>query len=540
MKKKFTFKESFTSDLSSSIVVFLVALPLCLGIALASGAPMISGLIAGVVGGIVVGALSGSSLGVSGPAAGLAAIVIVAIQTFTSPENAETLGYGAFFIAVVLAGIIQLILGFLKAGIIGYYFPSSVIKGMLSGIGIIIVLKQIPHALGYDKDAFGDFEFFQMDGHNTISELWYTVLEFLPSATLVTVVSMAILILWERPFMSQIPLFKAVKGPLVVVIVGILATLGFQGTEWELSSEHLVNVPVFDSVKSLKANLYFAEISKVFQPEVLILAFTMAIVASLETLLCVEATDKLDPYRRVTPTNRELKAQGVGNIISGFVGGLPITQVIVRSSANIQTGGKTKQAAIMHGFWLLIAVVLLPHVLNLIPNASLAAILFLVGYKLAKPELFKEMYQRGKIDFIPFIITILGIIFTDLLIGISLGLVIAIAQILINNYRRPYLYDKQKDDDKIYRFELSEQVSFLNKANIQKTLDMIPSGCKVILDASQSSFVHPDILEIFDDFETNAKHNDIVVERVGFKRWHEDLNQNEFKQFETEKPADIE
>jgi MFS superfamily sulfate permease-like transporter len=538
MKKKFTIKESFTSDLSASIVVFLVALPLCLGIALASGAPMISGLIAGVVGGIVVGALSGSSLGVSGPAAGLAAIVIAAIEAFTQPENAETLGMGAFFVAVVLAGVIQLVLGFLRAGIIGYYFPSSVIKGMLSGIGIIIILKQIPHALGYDKDAFGDFQFFQMDGHNTISELWYTLMEFLPSATIITIVSMAILILWERPFMNRIPLFQAIKGPLVVVVVGVLATIGFQGTEWELSKEHLVNVPVFDSVESLKGNLYFANFGKLFQPEVIVLAFTIAIVASLETLLCVEATDKLDPYKRVTPTNRELKAQGVGNMISGLVGGLPITQVIVRSSANIQTGGKTKHSAIMHGFWLVIAVLLLPNILNLIPNASLAAILFLVGYKLAKPELFKEMYQRGRIDFIPFMVTILGIVFTDLLIGISLGLVIAIAQILINNYRRPYLYDKQTDDNKVFRFELSEQVSFLNKANIQKTLDMIPSGCKVILDASQSSFVHPDILEIFDDFETNAKHNDISVERVGFQKWHENMNQDEFKEFETGKPAD--
>jgi MFS superfamily sulfate permease-like transporter len=532
MKKKFTFKESFSSDLAASVVVFLVALPLCLGIAVVSGAPAMSGLIAGIVGGVIVGAFSGSSLGVSGPAAGLAAIVFLAIENFTTGEDAAILGMGAFFAAVVLAGFIQIGMGFLKAGIIAYYFPVSVIRGMLSGIGIVIILKEIPHAFGYDKDAFGDFGFFQKDGHNTISEIWYTLLDFVPGAVLLTLVSLGILILWERPFMNKLKLTKIIKGPLVVVALGIIATLGFEGSYFELTKEHLVSVPIINSVDSLSQNIQLADFTRIFNLDVLILAFTIALVASLETLLCVEATDKLDPYKRITPTNRELKAQGIGNVVSGLIGGLPITQVIVRSSANIQSGGKTKISAIVHGFLLLVAVLMLPKVINLIPYASLAAILFVVGYKLAKPSLFKEMFQKGWIQFLPFIITILGIVFTNLLVGIALGLAVAIAQILINNYRRPYLFDQQTDDDSVYRFELTEQVTFINKANIQKTLDSIPSGSKVIIDASKSSFIHPDVIEIFEDFETNATHNNVEVDCVGFEHYHTKFNENTYKEFE--------
>lgn len=497
------------NDLPASIVVFLVALPLCLGIALASGAPLFSGIIAGIVGGIVVGFASGSHIGVSGPAAGLAVIVLSAIQ--------ELGAFEIFLLAVVISGIIQIILGFAKAGIIGYYFPSSVIKGMLSGIGIIIILKQIPHALGYDKDYEGNLSFAQPDGHNTFSELYY-MLDFVsPGAIIIALLSLAILILWEQPFMKKRSIFQIIQGPLVVVVAGILLNLLFQSMpQFALKPDQIVSIPVAEGLAGFFGLFTLPDFSHILNPQIYVTAITIAVVASLETLLCVEATDKLDPYKRVTPTNRELKAQGLGNMLSGLVGGLPVTQVIVRSSANIQSGGKSKASAIIHGFILLIAAMSIPRVLNLIPLSSLAAVLFVVGYKLAKPALFKTMYQQGRTQFIPFIVTILGIVFTDLLVGIGLGLVVAIFYVLYNNYKKPYFFYPEKHEEGApIRFELSEDVTFLNKASILQTLNHLPENSKVVIDATNTVDIDLDVIEIIEDFRENARYKNIDLEILG-------------------------
>lgn len=498
-------------DIPASIVVFLVAVPLCLGIALASGAPLFSGIIAGIVGGIVVGALSGSHLGVSGPAAGLAVIVLTAINDLGAFE--------IFLLAVFLGGVIQLILGYLKAGIIGYYFPNSVIKGMLSGIGIIIFLKQIPHAFGYDHDYEGSLKFANPDGHNTFSELYYMFEAISPGAVVISMLSIGILILWEQNFMKKIKIFQIVQGPLVVVTLGILLNLFFQGGNWSLNTDQIVSIPVAGSISGFFDQFSFPDFSQILNPQVYTIAFTIAVVASLETLLCLEATDKLDPYKRVSPASRELKAQGVGNMISGLIGGLPITQVIVRSSTNIQSGGRTKMSAILHGFILLICAMAIPRVLNLIPLSSLAAILFLVGYKLAKPKLFKEMYKQGFDSFAAFMVTILGIVFTDLLIGICMGLVVAVMFVLYNNYKKPFFFETDDHiNDDVIRLELAEDVTFLNKANIQRALNRIPDGSTVIIDASRTVNIHQDIKDIIDDFKKHAEYSDISYEYLERKQ----------------------
>ena len=511
------------NDIPASIVVFLVAVPLCLGIALASGAPLCAGIIAGFVGGIVVTAFSGSSLGVSGPAAGLAVIVLAAINDLGS--------YQTFLLAVVIAGIIQIVLGFAKAGIIGYYFPSSVIKGMLSGIGIIIILKQIPHAVGYDQDPEGDFKFIQPDGHTTISDLYYLFEGFAIGALIIAVLSLIILILWEQNFIKKFKVTQVIQGPLVVVIIGIILNLLFQGNEsLALNSDQVVSIPVAGSIGEFFGQFTLPDFGQLFNKDVYIIAFTIAIVASLETLLCVEATDKLDPDKRITPTNKELIAQGTGNIVSGLIGGLPITQVIVRSSANIQSGGRTKLSAFLHGVLILISAIFIPNILNLVPLSSLAAILFVVGYKLAKPDTFKEMYKKGNAEFIPFIITILGIVFTDLLIGITMGLVTGIMYILWNNYRTPYHFDpnEYKDGEPI-KIQLSEDVSFLNKAGIMNTLNHLPDSSKIIIDGSRVNSIHPDIIEMLDDFKHNAETRNIEFEVVGLDRRKRENTVSKFK-----------
>ena len=497
-------------DVPASIVVFLVAVPLCLGIALASGAPLFSGIIAGIVGGIVVGALSGSQLGVSGPAAGLAVIVLTAIQDLGS--------FDIFLMAVVLGGVFQLLLGFAKAGIIGYYFPSSVIKGMLSGIGIIIILKQIPHAFGYDKDYEGSLTFASADGHNTLSQLYYMLEAVSPGAVIITVASLAILVLWEQAFMKKIRLFQIIQGPLIVVSLGIILNLIFQNIpSLALNADQMVAIPVAENISGFFAQFTFPGFSQITNSAVWITGMTIAVVASLETLLCLEATDKLDPFKRVTPANQELKAQGVGNILSGLIGGLPITQVIVRSSTNIQSGGRTKMAAILHGFILLACAMAIPFILNLIPLASLAAILFLVGYKLAKPVLFKQMYALGQRHFVPFMVTILGIVFTDLLVGIAIGLAVAIFYILYDNYKKPFLFEDKHLKDGTIHLELAENVTFINKASIQNTLSQIPDGAKVVIDGSKSLHIDNDVIEIIEEFKTNSKYRDIELELVEFE-----------------------
>ncbi len=497
------------SDIPASIVVFFVALPLCLGIALASGAPLFSGVIAGIIGGVVVGGLSGSKIGVSGPAAGLAAIVLVAITSLGGYEN--------FLVAVVLGGVIQLLFGVLKAGIIGYYFPSSVIKGMLTGIGIIIVLKQIPHFFGYDPDPEGDWAFFQVDGENTFSEIFNTFNNISPGATLIAIIGLSILLLWDKVLSKKGKIFQLIQGPLVAVAVGIIFYIMTKGHETlSISSNHLVSVPIPDDFSSFLGQFRFPNFGAINNPEIWITAFTIALVASLETLLCVEATDKLDPHKNVTPTNRELLAQGTGNIISGLIGGLPITQVIVRSSANIQSGGRTKLSAIIHGFLLLISVILLPTILNMIPLSVLAAVLFIVGFKLAKPSLFVKMFSLGWKQYVPFLVTVLGIVFTDLLIGISLGLTVGIVVVLIKSYQNSHflhIEDKSNGKHKI-KMTLAEEVTFFNKGAILKELDSLPKDTQLELNLLKTRYLDYDIIEILDDFSVKAKERNIDIKLV--------------------------
>ncbi|WP_074407356.1 MULTISPECIES: SulP family inorganic anion transporter [Aquimarina] len=501
--------KNLKADIPASIVVFFVALPLCLGIALASGAPLFSGLIAGIVGGIVVGAMSGSEIGVSGPAAGLAAIVLTAIGALG--------GYQNFLLAVVLGGVIQLAFGFLKAGIIGYYFPSSVIKGMLTGIGIIIILKQIPHFFGYDADPEGDFAFFQVDGENTFSEILNAINSISPGATLIAVIGLGILVLWSKVLSKKGKIFQLIQGPLVAVAAGIIYFVVMAGNStWGISSEHMVSVPVPEDASSFLAQFSFPNFGAITNPQIWVTAFTIALVASLETLLCVEATDKLDPRKRVTPTNRELLAQGTGNIISGLIGGLPVTQVIVRSSANIQSGGKSKMAAILHGFLLLISIILIPKLLNKIPLSVLAAILFIVGYKLAKPGLFKTMYQLGWKQFVPFIVTVTGIVFTDLLIGIGLGLLVGVVVILIKSFQNSHflhIEDKSNGKHKI-KMTLAEEVTFFNKGAILKELDSLPRDTFLELDVRKTRYLDNDIVEILEDFSEKARNRNIDIQLI--------------------------
>ncbi|MBA3898784.1 MAG: SulP family inorganic anion transporter [Bacteroidetes bacterium] len=501
----------FKDDLPASIVVFFVALPLCLGIALASGAPLFAGIIAGIIGGIVVGSASGSPLGVSGPAAGLAVIVLGAIGT---------LGWEAFLLAVVLAGILQIIMGYAKLGIIAYYFPSSVIKGMLTGIGLIIILKQIPHALGYDADYEGDLSFVQPDGQTTFSVFQNLQNYITPAAVLISVISMFILIFWESAFMKKFKAFKLIQGPLVAVATGIGLNMLFQsGTlPFSLSDTQVVKLPVAGSISEFLGQFTTPDLSAITNIDVYITAFVLAIIASLETLLCVEATDKLDPYKRVTPTNQELKAQGLGNIFSGLIGGLPVTQVIVRSSANISFGGRTKLSAILHGFFLLACAVSIPNILNLIPLATLACILLVVGYKLAKPIVFKQQYKLGWEQFIPFMATIVGILFTDLLKGIAIGMAVGIFIILRHNYRNPFYFNSEdRKEGAPYDIILSDEVTFLNKGSILQQLNNIPDNSTVVLDGTRSKVIDFDVREIVRDFYTNAGTRNITVEIKGFK-----------------------
>ena len=500
---------NFKNDLPASIVVFFVALPLCLGIALASGAPLFSGLISGIVGGVIVGILSGSKIGVSGPAAGLAAIVLTAIGTLGGYEN--------FLVAVVLGGIIQVVFGLLKAGIIAYYFPSSVIKGMLTGIGIIIILKQIPHFFGYDAVPEGDFAFFQLDGENTFSELLKTLNFIRPGSALIGIVSLIILLFWDNVLSKKGKIFQVIQGPLVAVVTGIVFYVLTKSNDLlAISGTHLVSVPVPKDATSFLNQFSFPNFSALSNPEIWVVAFTIALVASLETLLCVEATDKLDPHKNVTPTNRELLAQGTGNIISGMIGGLPITQVIVRSSANIQSGGRSKLSSILHGLLLLSSVMVIPNLLNKIPLSVLAAILLIVGYKLAKPALFIKMYHLGWKQFIPFTVTVLGIVFIDLLYGIGLGLGVGIVVILIKSYQNSHFLHIENNNGAHLKIKmmLAEEVTFFNKGSILKELDAIVENSFLELNVTKTRYLDNDIVEILDDFALKAKERNINIKLV--------------------------
>lgn len=495
-------------DLKSSLVVFLVALPLCLGIAIASGAPPMSGLIAGIVGGIVVGTISGSHVSVSGPAAGLTVIVLDSLSTLGTLE--------LFLATVVFAGLIQMTIGFLKGGVLGYYFPHSVIKGMLSAIGLILILKQIPHALGYDKDTMGDEAFLQADQHNTFTEIYYAFKYFSPGAIVIVLVALAILIAFEMPKIKNHKIFGVIPGALWAVISGVLINFLFGKfmPSWKLDGEHLVVIPEVNSIQEFGNLLTFPDFSLIMTSSFWIIAVTIAVVASIETLLCIDATDKMDPKKRITPASRELVAQGVGNTVSGLIGGLPITAVIVRSSANISSGAKTKLSAILHGFLLIVLILTIPNLLNQIPLSCLAAVLFVVGYKLAKPRIFISSYEKGWDQFIPFVVTVVAILLTDLLVGIGIGMVFGLFFVIKTNFQRAITMTEHQNN---YLIRLHKDVSFLNKAFLLKKLESIPEGSNVIIDATRANFIDNDIREVLDDFIESGYQKNIEITIEGYE-----------------------
>lgn len=507
-------------DLASGLVVFLVALPLCLGIALASGAPLFSGIVSGVVGGVVVGFLSNSSLSVTGPAAGLTAIILTAITDLG--------GFDIFLVAVILAGLIQIGLGFLRAGSFSNYFPTSVIEGMLAAIGIIIILKQIPHAFGHDVDNEGDFFFIEKSGHSTFDTLLESINFIHGGALIIALLSLTILITWEKvPALKKI---KMLPGALVVVVLSIILNELFIKSESVLAittKNHLVNLPSFNEIKE---GFSLPNFSALTNQKVWIVALTIAAVASIETLLCIEATDKLDPYKRFTDTNRELKAQGVGNIISGFLGGLPMTSVVVRSSANINSGGRTKLATIFHGVLLILFALAIPFLLNKIPLSALAAVLLMVGYKLAKPAVFIHLWKNGFSQFIPFIITVLAVVGIDLLKGVAIGLGVSILFILYQNLKIAYSFKKESlHDGDVITIKLAQEVSFLNKAAIKSTLADLPDSSIVIIDATNTKYIDFDVVEMLKDFRNvTAVDKEIKLTLKGFKEQY-NIENTEFK-----------
>lgn len=499
--------KNLKSDFPASIVVFFVALPLCLGIALASGAPLLSGLISGVIGGIVVGALSGSNMGVSGPAAGLAAIVAASITELGSFE--------VFLVAVVLSGIIQILFGILRLGIIGYFFPNSVILGMLSGIGIIIILKQIPHLFGYDSEPMGADEFVEATGENTFSAISHIISNISPGSVIIGFFGLALIIFWDTILSKKSKIFRVIQGAIVAVTLGTITKLIFDNySVLAVKDVHLVKIPVANNLNDLMGFLTFPDFNAITNPKVLAIGFTIALIASLETLLSVEATDKLDPDKNVTPTNRELFAQGTGNIISGLIGGLPLTQVIVRSSANIQSNAKSKLSTIIHGLLLLLAVLALPKILNHIPLSVLAAVLIVVGYKLAKPSLFKKMWSKGWTQFLPFVATIVVIVAKDLLWGISVGLFLGVIVIIIKNYQNASFLNIDKINDKLVKMTLAEEATFLNKGAITKQLASLPNDITLEINVRNSKYIDSDIIEIFEDFVIQAKNKNITVQLI--------------------------
>ncbi|KUJ60664.1 hypothetical protein AR687_16680 [Flavobacteriaceae bacterium CRH] len=515
MTKKINLFANLKSDFASGLVVFLVALPLCLGIAMASGAPLFSGIIAGVIGGIIVGYLSQSHISVSGPAAGLTAIILTAITDFGA--------FDVFLLSVFIAGLIQLALGFLKAGSISNYFPTNVIEGMLAGIGIIIILKQLPHAFGYDADFEGDQAFIQNDGSNSFSFLFNVINHIKLGAVVISLVSLVILISWEKvPFLKRL---KLVPGALIAVILGVVLNEFFilTGSPLAIAKEHLVSLPVPKSFDEFKGILITPNFAAVTNPKVWVVAITIAIVASIETLLCIEAADRMDVQKRYTDTNVELRAQGIGNVLSSLIGGLPMTSVVVRSSANNNAGAKSKMSTIIHGVLLLVSVLSIPSILNKIPLATLATVLILVGYKLAKPATFLHFWEKGKYQFVPFIATLVFVVATDLLKGVALGIIISIIFVLRGNLKRAYSFKKEEyEDGDVIHIDLAQEVSFLNKAAIKLTLSEIPENSKVIINAHDTEYIAHDVLDLIREFkETRAIDENIKVKLKGFKKAYE-------------------
>ncbi len=503
-----TFRDSVREDVPASVVVFLVAVPLCLGIALASGAPLFSGVIAGIVGGIVVGLLSGSHLMVSGPAAGLTAIVVSAIATLGS--------FQAFLMAVVIAGLVQIALAGLRAGAIGSYFPSSVIRGMLAAIGLILILKQLPHAVGWDRDYEGDESFVQPDGDTTFTAINHAMHAIEPGALLVAAIALALLVLWDKTGLKRL---KLMPGPLAAVLagVGINLALKHSGSSWALLSEHLVQLPVATSAGQFFSFFTLPDFSAALRADTWRVAVTLGVVASLETLLSLEATDRMDAHKRLSPPNRELLAQGVGNTLSGLVGGLPLTGVIVRSAANVDAGARTKLSAILHGVLLVLAAVSIPGLLNEIPLASLAAILLYTGFKLTRPQILRSMWGQGRKQFTPFVITIATILLTDLLVGITVGLAVAFALILLDEIRSECFTVVSPPGSVLKRVRLQEHVSFLNKASLARLLASLKNGERVEIDGSRCREIHNDVLEHLSDFRQQAIERGIDLRIVGLE-----------------------
>jgi len=507
--------QSFSADISASIVVFLVALPLCLGIALGSQAPLFSGIIAGVVGGVVIGFLSNSSLSVSGPAAGLIAIVVLGVQTLGSFE--------AFLLAAFIAGILQIMFGYLRLGSLSDFIPNSVIKGMLAAIGVILIIKQLPHFVGYDTHHEIDEGLLEIDQQEkTFLNLFDIANHISPLAIGIGTISILILLLWETKFLKKYRTLKFIPAPLIAVIIGVAINYYFASVNsvLALQQEHLVTLPSLKNLADLNSILLFPDMLAVFNPHVWGIALTIALVASIETLLCIEATDKIDPLKRRTDGNRELKAQGVGNALSAILGGLPITSVIVRSSANVNAGAQSKFSTIFHGAWLLLAVIFIPHFLEKIPYAALAAILILTGFKLAKPSIFKALYRLGADQLIPFIITVLAILLTNLLLGICIGIIVSFAFILYSNFKSSLMI--VNNDKNHYLLRLRKDVSFLNKAKLKNMLENLPISSHVLIDVSRCDFIDKDVIEVINDFSKHAQLKKITVEikKNNFKALH--------------------
>ena len=496
----------FKNDFSAGIVVFLVALPLCLGIALASGAPLFAGVIAGIIGGVVVGYFSGSNLGVSGPAAGLAVIVLHAIHDIGN--------YNSFLLSVVIAGGLQIIFSFIGAGKIAFFIPSSVIKGMLAAIGILIILKQIPHAIGFDKDYEGDESFAQNDGQNTFSEIINSYFNFTTGPLIIGFLSLAILLLWETKYFKKNQVLSKIPAALICVVVGILLASSFSG-KLTLEPEHLVSLRVLKSINDFSTLFSFPNWAAVSNVLVWKTAFVIATIASIESLLSVEATDKIDPDKHITPTNKELLAQGIGNIFSGLVGGIPVTQVIVRSTANVFAGGKTKLSAIIHGLILLVCVLAIPKILNMIPLSALAAVLIMVGYKLTKPSLFQEMYKEGQDQFVPFVVTVIAIVLTDLLLGIGIGLAVGIIYVIYTNFRSS-ISSTKNENFRLIKF--NKDVFFYNRAKLMTILSDIKEGETVFIDATKATFIDHDIFLTLKEFKETAKNKNIQIEYKAITR----------------------
>lgn len=518
---------SLKYDLPAGVVVFLIALPLCLGISLASGAPFFSGIISGIIGGIVIGLLSGSKLSVSGPAAGLAALVLAAIHNIGD--------FKLFLCAVVIAGILQIAMGIARLGGIANYFPSSVIKGMLASIGILIIAKQIPHAFGYDKDEKGNLS--ELMPFGDIHELFLPLNHIDLGVLLICIISILIMLLWERPFIKQ--RIRFIPGALVAVAVSVILSEIFRATNSLLTiqQDHLVSIQAAGSIGEFFSFFTLPDFSGFLDSRVITAGVMIAIIASLETLLCIEAVDNLDPERNVTKTNRELIAQGIGNSIAGMIGGLPITSVIVRSSANLNAGAKSKVSAIIHGILLLICIILIPNLLNKIPLSALAAILLITGYKLCNFSVFKQMLNNGKYQSIPFLITVVTILAIDLfgiykpikgeglLIGVVIGLITAFGAVLHGNLRNSYYFHKEKhhEGDKI-NIHLSEEVSFLNKASIRETLNQLPVNSMVTIDATKTQYIDFDVLELLKEFRNiKAPLKNISCRFEGFREIY-DIN----------------